>query len=99
MGPGKAELLEQIAQTGSIAGAARAMRMSYRRAWLLVQTMNDCFVTPLVVSAKGGALGGGAALTDEGVAVLQAYGDLSTRAADAFAPLLRAHPKRSAPRR
>lgn len=73
MGPGKAELLAAIAATGSIAAAARTMRMSYRRAWLLVQTMNACFARPLVASEKGGRSGGGATLTDDGHAVLACY--------------------------
>src|SRR5471032_3039230 len=64
MGPGKADLLEAIAEAGSISGAARSMGMSYRRAWLLVDVMNRCFQKPLVHSAAGGAQGGGA--TDRG---------------------------------
>jgi len=73
MGPGKAELLEAIAATGSISAAAREMRMSYRRAWLLVQTMNECFAERLVESAKGGEHGGGASLTPAGAAALTAF--------------------------
>lgn len=73
MGPGKAELLEAIAQAGSISGAARSMDMSYRRAWLLVDVMNRCFSEPLVHSAAGGSKGGGAQLTDTGIAVLAQF--------------------------
>lgn len=73
MGPGKADLLEAIAATGSISGAARSMGMSYRRAWLLVDVMNRCFQHPLVHSAAGGAQGGGAQLTEAGVAVLAQF--------------------------
>jgi molybdate transport system regulatory protein len=65
-GPGKADLLQAIAQTGSISGAAREMDMSYRRAWLLVEEMNRCFASPLVATATGGARGGGAAVTELG---------------------------------
>jgi molybdate transport system regulatory protein len=72
-GPGKAELLEGIAATGSIAGAARRMRMSYRRAWKLVDDMNRSFRRPLVSTAAGGVLGGGAGLTATGVQVLRSY--------------------------
>ena len=55
LGPGKADLLEGIAATGSISAAAREAGMSYRRAWILVDTMNACFAKPLVMTAKGGA--------------------------------------------
>jgi molybdate transport system regulatory protein len=73
LGPGKAELLAGIAETGSIAAAGRAMGMSYKRAWSLVEELNSAFRDPLVTSARGGAGGGGAALTEAGVAVLKAY--------------------------
>lgn len=73
LGPGKVDLLVAIAETGSIAAAARRMGMSYRRAWLLVDTMNRCFQAPLVASAAGGSHGGGAQLTDKGVEILARY--------------------------
>lgn len=73
VGPGKMELLAAIRDVGSISGAARRMRMSYRRAWLLVETMNSCFQSPLVETATGGRAGGGAALTAEGEKILQDY--------------------------
>lgn len=73
LGPGRAELLAGIAETGSIAAAGRAMGMSYKRAWSLVEEMNAAFKGPLVTGARGGAGGGGAALTEAGVAVLAAY--------------------------
>jgi len=73
IGPGKAELLTRIRDTGSIAAAGREMGMSYKRAWLLVSTMNDCFTTPLVEASRGGSGHGGAELTDAGKAVLAAY--------------------------
>ena len=60
MGPGKADLLEAIQETGSIAAAGRKLGMSYRRAWLLVDEMNKCFREPLVRARLGGAKGGGA---------------------------------------
>ena len=84
MGPGKADLLDAIAQTGSISAAARQMRMSYRRAWLLVHTMNECFAEPLVNAAKGGKTGGGASLTATGAEVLAKYREVSASAATAF---------------
>ncbi|MDR3418709.1 MAG: LysR family transcriptional regulator [Nevskia sp.] len=73
MGPGKADLLQAIADSGSISAAARALGMSYRRAWQLVETMNACFDPPLVRPSKGGRGGGGAELTPQGQAVLAAY--------------------------
>ncbi len=73
VGPGKIELLSAIRDAGSISGAARKMGMSYRRAWLLVETMNSCFVSPLVSTATGGRAGGGAQLTEAGSKVLEDY--------------------------
>ncbi len=71
IGPGKADLLAAIAAEGSISGAARAMGLSYRRAWLLVDSMNRCFQRPLVVTVKGARHG--ASLTADGEAALAAY--------------------------
>ncbi|OYW61889.1 MAG: hypothetical protein B7Z31_02145 [Rhodobacterales bacterium 12-65-15] len=73
LGPGKAELLGHIRDTGSIAAAGRRMGMSYKRAWLLVEEMNAAYRDPLVVSARGGPGGGGAALTETGATVLRLY--------------------------
>jgi molybdate transport system regulatory protein len=73
IGPGKATLLEQIAQKGSISSAGREIGMSYKRAWLLVNGMNSHFRSPLVAAAKGGKHGGGAVLTLLGREVLQQY--------------------------
>ena len=72
-GPGKADLLEQIAETGSISAAARTMRMSYKRAWQLVDEMNRMFAQPLIEAAPGGAHGGGATLTALGARIASAY--------------------------
>jgi len=73
LGPGKAELLTAIAETGSISAAGKSMNMSYRRAWMLVDVMNRCFKSPLVETAKGGSHGGGAWLTPLGKEVLAHY--------------------------
>lgn len=73
LGPGKAELLEAITRTGSISAAGKSMEMSYRRAWMLVDVMNRCFISPLVETAKGGSHGGGAWLTPLGEEVLANY--------------------------
>lgn len=79
MGPGKADLLDAIDREGSISGAARAMDMSYRRAWLLVDAMNRCWREPLVETSPGSAKGGGARLTALGIAVLHHYRALQER--------------------
>lgn len=73
LGPGKAELMEAIAQTGSISQAAKNMGMSYRRAWQLVNTMNKSFSSPLVETQTGGSQGGGAVLTVLGTKVLELF--------------------------
>lgn len=88
MGPGKADLLAAIEETGSISAAARRMRMSYRRAWLLVHTMNECFASPLVEAEKGGASRGGARLTTAGRKVLELYLETARLAAKQFGPYL-----------
>ncbi len=85
MGPGKADLLELIEKHGSIAAAGRAMGMSYKRAWQLVETMNAMFADPLVESSRGGATGGGAVVTDAGQVVLAEYRALEQAAGEAGA--------------
>ncbi len=73
LGPGKADLLQAIVELGSISAAGKHLRMSYRRAWQLVDVMNRCFSQPLVNTAKGGSQGGGAQLTELGREVLAEY--------------------------
>lgn len=90
LGPGKADLLEAIAAHGSIAAAGRAMGLSYRRAWALVETMNAAFADPLVAASKGGARGGGAVLTAAGGAALADYRAAEAAARAAAAPALAA---------
>lgn len=85
LGPGKADLLERIRDTGSIAAAGRTMSMSYKRAWMLVEEMNHTFRDPLVASTRGGARGGGARLTGAGAEVLANYRKLETILAEAGA--------------
>ena len=58
LGPGKIRLLEEIGRSGSISQAGRSLKMSYRRAWLLVDDMNRCFGSPVVTTQPGGAHGG-----------------------------------------
>ncbi len=82
-GPGKADLLEGIAATGSIAAAGRRMGMSYKRAWMLVEELNRMFAAPLVESSRGGTRGGGARLTPAGETALGLYRRLEDKAAAA----------------
>lgn len=77
MGPGKADLLEAIDREGSISAAGRALGMSYRRAWMLVDTMNRCFAEPLVATTPGGGKAAGARVTGAGFTALAAYRGLS----------------------
>ena len=90
MGPGKAELLDRIAASGSIAAAAREMGMSYKRAWMLVETMNAAFREPVVDSTRGGTGGGGARLTGTGEAVLAHFRAIEDRLAHEAAPEVQA---------
>jgi molybdate transport system regulatory protein len=90
VGPGKVDLLEAIEAAGSITGAARSLGMSYRRAWLLVDTMNRCFRAPLVEAEAGGKRGGGAQLTRLGAEVIRRYRRVERDAARAGAADIRA---------
>lgn len=101
MGPGKADLLDAIRAHGSISAAGRAMGMSYRRAWLLVDAMNRCWASPLVHTVPGRARDSGARLTELGERVLAQYRallhalDHAARAEPyaALAPLLLPEPR------
>ena len=77
-GPGKMELLELVAETGSISEAAKRMEMSYMRAWSLIQTMNACFKEPVIEAVRGGHERGGAELTATGQRVLKLYRQMET---------------------
>ena len=90
VGPGKVDLLEAIAATGSITAAAKQLGMSYRRAWLLVDTMNRCFTKPVVEAEAGGKRGGGARLTAAGLLAVRHYRRIEKRAAKAAAVEIRA---------
>jgi len=83
LGPGKVDLLESIGREGSISQAARERHLSYRRAWNMVDTMNQCFKEPLIVSITGGKGGGGAQLTAAGEKVIQLYRKMEIKAEDA----------------
>ncbi len=73
IGPGKADVLQAVAETGSIAEAARRLGMSYQRVWSLVQALNGDFIAPLVLTQRGGSAGGGAGLTAMGQQALAVY--------------------------
>jgi molybdate transport system regulatory protein len=90
VGPGKIDLLEAIANTGSITAAARKVGMSYRRAWLLVDTMNRCFKEPVVEAEAGGKRGGGTRLTPSGARAVRHYRRIEALAAKAAAGEIRA---------
>ena len=90
LGPGKADLLEAIAATGSISAAGRQPKRSYRRAWLLVEELNSSFQSALVAADKGGAHGGGARLTELGTRVLKHFRSMERKTRKAIAADLNA---------
>jgi molybdate transport system regulatory protein len=94
VGPGRADLLEGIAETGSISAAGKRMGMSYKRAWGLVQALNDGWGSPLVETSRGGAEQGGASLSVDGQFVLQRYRAMQQAARDAISPDVAAVAKR-----
>jgi molybdate transport system regulatory protein len=89
MGPGKAELVERIDQTGSISAAARAMGMSYRRAWQLVEALNASYTETVVATAIGGKRGGGARVTPFGRSLTARFRAMEDKASAAIAADLR----------
>jgi molybdate transport system regulatory protein len=88
IGPGKADVLQSIAETGSLAEAGRRLGMSYQRVWSLVGAMNTDFIEPLVVTQRGGPTGGGAKLTSAGAHVLTVYRAIEADAQRAIAKRL-----------
>jgi molybdate transport system regulatory protein len=90
IGPGKVALLEAIGRTGSISAAGRALRMSYRRAWELVEDLRSHLGAPVVTTAAGGSGGGGARLTAVGEAIIAEYRALEAQTTAAAAPRLAA---------
>jgi molybdate transport system regulatory protein len=90
IGPGKIAILEAIAETGSISAAGRKLGMSYRRAWLLVDQMNQYFKDPVVHAATGGSQGGGTALTPSGTEVIKLYRTIEQQSQTHSALLLEA---------
>ena len=88
IGPGKVALLEEIARSGSISAAGRVLKMSYRRAWELVEDLNRHLGTPVVATAAGGVRGGGARLTLAGAALVAEYRAIEAASTDAATPHL-----------
>jgi molybdate transport system regulatory protein len=89
IGPGKIRLLEQIIQTGSISAAGRALEMSYRQAWLLVDELNRMFREPVVIAQTGGGGGGGTIVTETGNDIVRLYREMERRAYGASTPEIR----------
>lgn len=79
VGPGKIDLLRKVGETRSISAAARALGVPYKRAWLLIDSLNQGFDTPVVETATGGKGGGGARLTALGLQLVTAYDALEKR--------------------
>jgi molybdate transport system regulatory protein len=73
VGPGKIDLLREVAKGRSISAAARAMGLTYKRAWLLIDSLNQGFGQPVVIASSGGKGGGGAQLTPLGEALVKRY--------------------------
>ncbi len=96
IGPGKVALLEEISRSGSISAAGRALRMSYRRAWELVEDLNRNLGVPVVSTAAGGTGGGGARLTEAGASLIAEYRALEAAASAGAAPHLAALAKLAA---
>lgn len=90
IGPGKIALLEAIHSTGSISAGARSLGMSYRRAWLLVEEVNDALREPAITAETGGRSGGGAVLTPVGQRVIDLYRAIETMARSAAGQEFRA---------
>ena len=88
IGPGKIRLLEAVRDTGSITKAGAALGMSYRRAWLLVDDMNNCFREPVIAAQVGGSHGGGAVLTPFGAKLIDQYRAIEAEAHSATAARL-----------
>lgn len=89
LGPGRIELMQLIQKYGSIAKAAKAMSMSYRKAWQMVKDLNNLSGKPLIEVKLGGKKGGGAAITDEGVAKMKSYFSIQSKASACFEKALK----------
>ena len=97
LGPGKIRLLESIIETGSISAAGRALAMSYRQAWLLVDELNRMFREPVVIAQTGGGGGGGTVVTETGRDIARLYREMERRAQGASTTEIRALSRRLSP--
>ena len=97
LGPGKIRLLELIIETGSISAAGRALAMSYRQAWLLVDELNRMFREPVVIAQTGGGGGGGTVVTGTGSDIVRLYREMERRAQGASTTEIRALSRRLGP--
>lgn len=88
VGPGKIDVLEKVIETGSISAAGRALGMSYRRAWDLIDVMNTTFSSPVVTTQSGGKKGGGAEVTEFGRQLIDDYRNCERKFREAAAPEL-----------
>lgn len=79
IGPGKIDLLRKVGELGSISAAARELGVPYKRAWLLIESLNRGFPAPVLETAIGGKAGGGARLTPLGEALIAAYAALEAK--------------------
>ncbi len=98
IGPGKIALLEEIGRSGSISGAGRALKMSYRRAWELIEDLNKSLGVPVVATSAGGSGGGGASLTEAGEAIINGYRAIEADTAAAAEKHIKALSRTVAPR-
>ena len=90
LGPGMVELLERISEKGSIRQGAAVMGMSYRKAWLLLQSVHQTFGAPAVVTETGGAAGGGSRLTELGTKLVRTFRAIEKNASGAVEGEMRA---------
>jgi molybdate transport system regulatory protein len=97
IGHGRIELLELIGKFGSIAQAAKAMGMSYKRAWYLADSINSTFIEPVIERRHGGKGGGSAQLTEFGYTLVSDYREMESSARKMFARTLKTIEKRLAP--
>jgi molybdate transport system regulatory protein len=97
LGPGKAALLKSVQETGSISAAARTMGMDYKRAWMLIDSINRAFKMPSVERVTGGTGGGGATLTPFGIELLALYHRIDLSTSTAISPELVALEQQAAP--
>ncbi|HKK53578.1 MAG TPA: LysR family transcriptional regulator [Myxococcota bacterium] len=85
LGPGKVQLLEAVAEHGSISAAARSMEMAYRHAWEMLDDLNQCFREPVIETETGGRAGGGTRVTAFGQELIERFHAMQSKADSALA--------------